>query len=153
VSARALTSAEQRLHVAELSDRQRPRLRLFQSSVTYADERLSGLDAAVLMEVVEHIDPPRLPALGHAVFKAARPGSVVVTTPNSEYNVRFESLPAGDFRHPDHRFEWSRAQFQDWASEVCDRYGYDVSHRAVGPDDPEVGSPTQLALFRRKENG
>jgi 3' terminal RNA ribose 2'-O-methyltransferase Hen1 len=151
VSARALTYAERRLHVAEMSDRQRERLRLFQSSVTYADGRLAGLDAAVLMEVVEHVDPPRLPALAQAVFGAARPGSVLVTTPNSEYNVRFETLPGGAFRHPDHRFEWTRTEFRGWASSVCQAYGYDVSYRAVGPDDPEVGPPTQLALFRLKE--
>ena len=151
VSSRALGFAERRLHVAEMSDRQRERLRLFQSSVTYADARLAGLDAAVLMEVVEHVDPPRLPALAKAVFGAARPGAVVVTTPNSEYNVRFETLPAGEFRHPDHRFEWTRREFRDWAESVCRSYGYAVEFRPVGPDDPEVGPPTQLALFRRKE--
>jgi 3' terminal RNA ribose 2'-O-methyltransferase Hen1 len=153
VSARALTYAERRLHVDEMSDRMRERLRLFQSSVTYADARLAGLDAAVLMEVIEHVDPPRLPALAQAVFGTARPGNVVVTTPNSEHNVRFETLPAGAFRHPDHRFEWTRAEFRDWAASVCLAYGYDVSFRAVGPDDPDVGPPTQLALFRLKEAG
>jgi 2-polyprenyl-3-methyl-5-hydroxy-6-metoxy-1,4-benzoquinol methylase len=151
VSSRALGFAERRLHVAEMSDRQRERLRLFQSSVTYADARLSGLDAAVLMEVVEHVDPPRLPALGQAVFGAARPGAVVVTTPNSEYNVRFETLRAGAFRHPDHRFEWTRGEFRNWAEGVCTAYGYVVEFRPVGPVDDEVGPPTQLALFRRKE--
>ena len=151
VSARVLGFAERRLQVADMSDRQRERLRLFQSSVTYADARLAGLDAAVLMEVVEHLDPPRLPALAQAVFGSARPGAVVVTTPNSEHNVRFPSLPAGEFRHPDHRFEWTRAEFQDWALGVCRSYGYEVEFRPVGPDDPEVGPPTQLALFRLKE--
>lgn len=151
VSSRALGFAEKRLHVAEMSDRQRERLRLFQSSVTYADARLSGLDAAVLMEVVEHVDPPRLPALAQAVFGAAKPGAVVVTTPNSEYNVRFETLRAGTFRHPDHRFEWTRAEFRDWADLVCRLYGYAVELRPVGPVDDEVGPPTQLAVFRRKE--
>jgi len=151
VSARALTYAERRLHVDEMSDRQRERLRLFQSSVTYSDARLAGLDAAVLMEVIEHVDPPRLPALAKAVFGAARPANVVVTTPNSEHNVLFETMPAGAFRHPDHRFEWNRAEFRAWAESVCQTYGYDVSFRAVGPDDPTVGPPTQLALFRLKE--
>ncbi len=151
VSSRALTYAERRLHVDEMSDRNRDRLRLFQSSVTYADARLAGLDAAVLMEVIEHVDLPRLPALAYAVFGSARPGNVVVTTPNSEHNVRFETLPAGAFRHPDHRFEWTRAEFREWAEAVCRDYGYEVSFRAVGPDDPEVGPPTQLALFRRDE--
>lgn len=151
VSARALGFAERRLRVADMSDRQRERLRLFQSSVTYADARLAGLDAAVLMEVVEHVDPPRLPALAQAVFGSARPGAVVVTTPNSEHNVRFPTLPAGKLRHPDHRFEWTRTEFQDWAHGVCRAYGYEVEFQPVGPDDPEVGPPTQLALFKLKE--
>jgi 3' terminal RNA ribose 2'-O-methyltransferase Hen1 len=151
VSARALDRLERRLNVRELSDRQRERLRVFQSSVTYADARLAGVDVAVLMEVVEHVDPPRLPALAQAVFGAARPGAVVVTTPNSEYNVRFEKLAAGEFRHPDHRFEWTRAEFRAWADGVAARFGYGVQYRPIGPDDPEVGPPTQLAVFRRTE--
>ena len=118
VSARALIGAKRRLHYDDLPDRQRERLRFLQSSVTYADHRLAGLDAAVLMEVIEHVDPPRLPALAKAVFQAARPAAVIVTTPNSEYNVRFDSLPAGEFRHPDHRFEWTREEFHQWASWV-----------------------------------
>ena len=151
VSARALVAAKRRLHYDDLPDRQRDRLTFLQSSVTYADERLAGLDAVVLMEVVEHVDPPRLPALAHAVFRTARPAAVVVTTPNSEYNVRFPSLPAGTFRHPDHRFEWTRPEFGAWAGEVADRYGYTVEFRPVGAVNPEVGPPTQLALFRREE--
>jgi 3' terminal RNA ribose 2'-O-methyltransferase Hen1 len=153
VSARALISAKRRLHYDDLPDRQRERLTFLQSSVTYADERLAGLDAVVLMEVVEHVDPPRLPALANSVFRAARPAAVVVTTPNSEYNVRFPSLPAGVFRHPDHRFEWTRAEFRAWADDVCATYGYTVDVRPVGSVDPEVGAPTQLALFRREVNG
>jgi 3' terminal RNA ribose 2'-O-methyltransferase Hen1 len=151
VSARALVRAERRLHYDDLPDRQRDRLRFLQSSVTYADDRLAGLDAVVLMEVVEHVDPPRLPALAHSVFRAAHPAAVVVTTPNSEYNVRFPSLPAGNYRHPDHRFEWTRAEFGTWSRETADRYGYTVEFRPVGAEDTEVGPPTQLALFRREE--
>ncbi len=151
VSARALTAAERRLHYNDLPDRQRERLRFLQSSVTYADERLAGLDAVVLMEVIEHVDPPRLPALAHSVFHTAHPGAVIVTTPNSEYNIRYPALPAGRYRHPDHRFEWTRAEFQTWATGVANVHGYTVEFRAVGPDDPDVGSPTQLALFRLRE--
>lgn len=151
VSVRALIAAKRRLHYDDLPDRQRDRLKFLQSSVTYADERLAGLDAVVLMEVVEHVDPPRLPALADSVFRAARPAAVVVTTPNSEYNVRFPSLPAGKFRHPDHRFEWTREEFRTWSQQVADRFGYSVQFRPVGGEDPEVGPPTQLALFRREE--
>jgi len=132
-----------------MSERQAARVRLVQGALTYVDTRLTGYDAAVLSEVIEHVDPPRLPALEHAVFGAARPGTVVVTTPNVEYNVRWESLPAGHVRHGDHRFEWDRAEFRSWARRVADSYGYTVAFAPVGPDDPEVGPPTQLAAFTR----
>jgi len=121
------------------------RVRLLQSSLTYVDRRLAGYDAAVLMEVVEHLDPERLPALEHAVFGAARPATVVVTTPNVEHNVRYPL--AGALRHPDHRFEWTRAEFAAWARGVAARHGYTVDLTPVGADDPEVGAPTQLATF------
>ncbi|MFE2042577.1 3' terminal RNA ribose 2'-O-methyltransferase Hen1 [Streptomyces sp. NPDC059477] len=147
VSMRALTVAARRLKLDRLGERQASRLQLIQGSLLYTDRRLKGYDAAVLSEVIEHLDLPRLPALEYAVFGAARPRTVVVTTPNVEYNVRWESLPAGHVRHGDHRFEWTRAQFRAWAEAVAARHGYAVEYRPVGPDDPEVGPPTQLALF------
>jgi 3' terminal RNA ribose 2'-O-methyltransferase Hen1 len=151
VSVRALEIAARRLHLDTMPERKKARLRMFQSSLSYRDERLSNLDAAVLMEVIEHVDPPRLPALERVVFGEARPKSVLVTTPNSEYNVRYETLPAGSFRHRDHRFEWSRAEFVKWAGKVAGEWGYQVRYLPVGTDDPEVGSPTQLAIFTRAE--
>lgn len=149
VSNRSLAAAEEKLHFRDLSDLQRARIRLLQSSVTYQDDRLNSLDAIVLMEVIEHIDPDRLPSVESSVFGHARPGAAVVTTPNSEYNVRYPSLGAGRFRHPDHRFEWTRAEFTAWADGVCERNGYTVEFRTVGEVDRHLGSPTQLALFRR----
>ncbi|MDH6705609.1 3' terminal RNA ribose 2'-O-methyltransferase Hen1 [Kitasatospora sp. MAA19] len=148
VSARALQAASRRLRLDRLPERQAARVTLAQGALTYTDARLKGFDAAVLCEVIEHLDLPRLPALEYAVFGAARPGAVVVTTPNVEYNVRWESLPAGVVRHADHRFEWSRAEFRTWAERVAASYGYTVVLRPVGPEDGEVGAPTQLALFR-----
>ncbi|TKT03280.1 3' terminal RNA ribose 2'-O-methyltransferase Hen1 [Streptomyces lasalocidi] len=147
VSVRALTIAARRLKLDRMGERQAARVRLLQGSLAYTDNRLKGYDAAVLSEVVEHLDLPRLPALEYAVFGHARPRTVVVTTPNVEYNVRWESLPAGHVRHGDHRFEWTRAEFRAWAGAVAERHGYDVEFRPVGPDDPEVGPPTQLAVF------
>ncbi len=141
VSARALELAARRLH---------DRVELVQTALTYLDDRLRGFDAAVLMEVIEHVDEPRLPALCAAVFGHATPAHVIVTTPNAEYNVRYESLAAGSFRHADHRFEWTRAQFQAWANEVAATYGYAVDFRGVGDFDDLVGSPTQLALFAKQ---
>ncbi|MBL3669853.1 3' terminal RNA ribose 2'-O-methyltransferase Hen1 [Streptomyces sp. M2CJ-2] len=147
VSMRALTIASRRLKLDRMGERQAARVKLLQGSLSYTDKRLKGYDAAVLSEVVEHLDLPRLPALEYAVFGAARPRTVLVTTPNVEYNVRWESLPAGHVRHGDHRFEWTRAEFRAWAAEVAERHGYDVEFVPVGPDDPEVGPPTQMAVF------
>ncbi|QKZ18105.1 3' terminal RNA ribose 2'-O-methyltransferase Hen1 [Streptomyces chartreusis] len=147
VSMRALTIAGRRLKLDRMGERQASRVRLFQSSLAYTDSRLKGYDAAVLSEVVEHLDLPRLPALEYAVFGSARPRTVLVTTPNVEYNVRWESLPAGHVRHSDHRFEWTREEFRAWARAVAERHGYEVQFVPVGLDDPEVGPPTQMAVF------
>ncbi|MFJ3877394.1 3' terminal RNA ribose 2'-O-methyltransferase Hen1 [Streptomyces sp. NPDC090077] len=147
VSVRALTTAARRLRLERMGERQSSRVRLFQGSLAYTDKRLAGYDAAVLSEVIEHLDPPRLPALEYAVFAAARPRTVLVTTPNVEYNVRWESLPAGHVRHRDHRFEWTREEFRAWAARVAARHGYTVAHVPVGDEDPEVGAPTQMAVF------
>jgi 3' terminal RNA ribose 2'-O-methyltransferase Hen1 len=149
IDSRALELAERRLRLDRLPERQRERIKLWQSALTYADDRLRGFDAAVLMEVVEHLDLVRLPALEAAVFGHANPAAVIVTTPNADYNVRYEGLPAGKFRHHDHRFEWTRAQFRDWAGQVAERYRYQVEIEGVGDTDPQVGAPTQLAVFRR----
>ncbi|MET9513837.1 3' terminal RNA ribose 2'-O-methyltransferase Hen1 [Streptomyces sp. NPDC002994] len=147
VSMRALTIASRRLKLEQMGERQAGRVKLMQGSLTYTDKRLKGYDAAVLSEVIEHLDLPRLPALEYAVFGSARPRTVLVTTPNVEYNVRWESLPAGHVRHGDHRFEWTREEFRGWAGRVAERHGYGVEFVPVGPEDPEVGPPTQMAVF------
>lgn len=149
VSARALQIAGRKLRLDKMTEQQRERLRIFQSALTYRDDRLARLDAAVLMEVVEHVDPPRLHALERTVFGHAAPATVIVTTPNVEHNVRFETLPAGVMRHRDHRFEWTRAEFQAWADTVATDYRYTVRYVPVGADDPEVGPPTQMAIFTK----
>ncbi|MCU1644004.1 MAG: 3 terminal ribose 2-O-methyltransferase Hen1 [Nocardia sp.] len=147
VSIRALRIAQRRLR--RLPERQAQRVSLRQGALTYADASLRGYDAAVLMEVIEHVDPPRLGALEHTVFGAAAPRAVIVTTPNSEYNALYETLAAGMFRHSDHRFEWSRAEFAEWAGRVGETYGYGVRFEPVGPEDPELGASTQLAVFTK----
>ena len=149
VSARALQIAGRRLRLEMMTEQQRGRLQIFQSALTYRDDRLAGLDAVVLMEVIEHVDPSRLSALERVVFGFAAPATVIVTTPNAEYNVRFEALPSGMMRHRDHRFEWGRAEFRSWAQRAGDAYGYAVRHLPVGTEDPEAGPPTQLAIFTK----
>lgn len=152
VSARSLETAARVLRTDAASDAERERIELLHGSVVYRDDRLGGYDAMVLMEVVEHVEPSRLTALEDAVFAGAHPASVVVTTPNAEYNALYPSLADGGFRHDDHRFEWTRAQFRDWADGVAGRHGYVVEYRPVGVEDAALGAPTQLALFRREES-
>lgn len=149
VSHRALEIAGQRLGLERMPEKQRQRIKLIHGSLMYRDRRLTGYDAAAVVEVIEHLDPPRLTAFERVVFEFARPGTVIVTTPNAEYNVKFRNLPAGRFRHKDHRFEWSRAEFEAWARRVADRFTYNVRFVAVGPQDAAVGSPTQMAVFTR----
>lgn len=149
VSTRSLQYAARRLHVDRMSERQAERVQLFQGALTYEDERYAGFDAAVLMEVVEHVDQPRLEALERVVFGAAKPGAVIVTTPNGEYNVLYEGLVG--MRHPDHRFEWTRAEFAHWSDHVASTYSYAVERRGIGDLDDALGTPTQMAIFTRKE--
>jgi 3' terminal RNA ribose 2'-O-methyltransferase Hen1 len=147
VSYRALEIAADRLRMDRLNEKQRQRLRLIQGSLNYRDQRLAGFDAAAVVEVIEHLDQPRLAAFERVLFEFARPRTIVLTTPNVEYNVRFETLPAGKLRHRDHHFEWTRRQFQDWAIAVAERFGYAVRFVPIGPEDLEVGSPTQMGVF------
>ena len=147
VSYRTLERAQEKLRLDRLAPRQKERIKLLQGSLTYRDERIAGYDAAAVVEVIEHLDPPRLAAFERVLFEYARPGTVVMTTPNAEYNVKWESLPAGKFRHRDHRFEWTRAQFQTWAAGVAERFGYSVRFLPVGPEDAVVGPPTQMGVF------
>jgi 3' terminal RNA ribose 2'-O-methyltransferase Hen1 len=150
VSIRSLEIAKDRLRLETMPDRQRERIRLIHGSLMYRDERLAGYDAAAVVEVVEHLDPPRLRAFERVLFEFARPGTVVMTTPNRDYNVTWKTLPAGAFRHKDHRFEWSREEFQAWAGAVAERFGYTVRFLPVGPEDPELGAPTQMGVFSRE---
>jgi 3' terminal RNA ribose 2'-O-methyltransferase Hen1 len=140
VSARALSIAERRLKTDAV--------KLLHSPLTYRDKRFAHYDAAALVEVIEHFDPPRLRAVEENVFGSARPKTVVVTTPNAEYNHLWPSLEG--FRHSDHRFEWTRAEFAGWAEHVTSTYdGYAARFVPVGPEDPEAGPPTQMAVFER----
>jgi 3' terminal RNA ribose 2'-O-methyltransferase Hen1 len=149
VSHRALEIAARRLKMAELPERVRSRIQLLQGSLTYRDARLSGFDAAALVEVIEHLEPYRLSALERNVFEFMRPQTVIVTTPNAEYNVKWDTLPAGAMRHGDHRFEWTRAEFQGWALRVAASFGYEVRFEGIGLADEKLGAPSQMSVFSR----
>jgi 3' terminal RNA ribose 2'-O-methyltransferase Hen1 len=147
VTYKSLEFAQERV-LDKLPTHQKGRLQLIQGSLNYRDARIAGYDAATVIEVIEHMELDRLKAFERVLFEFARPKIAIVTTPNIEYNVKFENLPAGKLRHPDHRFEWTRAEFQNWAQLISDRYKYNVEFGSIGDVDPDVGSPTQMAIFK-----
>src|SRR5262245_31262547 len=149
VSIRSLEIAQRRLKLERLPSKQAECVKLIHGSLMYRDKRLAGFDAAAVVEVVEHLDPPRLAAFERVLFEFARPRTVVLTTPNREFNVKWETLGVGRFRHPDHRFEWTRREFQDWAQGIGGRFGYAVRFVGVGPEDEKLGPPTQMGIFFR----
>jgi 3' terminal RNA ribose 2'-O-methyltransferase Hen1 len=151
VSAMQLQRTVRRLKLDRMPDFDRARLNLFHGSLMYRDDRLRGYDVATMVEVIEHLDPPRLSACERVVFEYARPRVVIVTTPNAEYNTLFPSMPAGALRHRDHRFEWSRQEFHDWAARIGDTYKCAFSIYAIGDEDPDLGPPTQMAVFVQAE--
>lgn len=148
-SVHALERGARRLKLNQPGGPPEGRLTLLHGSLTYRDHRWTGADAAALVEVIEHLDPDRLPLVERVVFGAARPQTVVVTTPNADYNVLFPTLSAGTFRHPDHRFEWTRAEFAAWADAIAAAYGYRVAISGIGPEDAAHGAPSQMAVFSR----
>ena len=151
-SHRALELASDKLRLERMTERQLARVELVFGVLTYRDERFSGFDGAALVEVIEHLDPARLPAFERVVWEFARPATVVVTTPNREYNAVWETLPEGKMRHRDHRFEWTRGEFDSWANRVAEKFNYSVETRALGPQHEELGAPSQMAIFSRNSN-
>ncbi len=148
-SHRALDVAADKLKLERMAPLKAERLTLLHGALTYRDDRLKNFDAAALVEVIEHLDPARLGAFERAIWQWARPATVVLTTPNREYNAHWESLPAGKMRHRDHRFEWDRAEFSAWANRVAQDYGYTVEVRPLGPEEEDLGAPSQMAVFRK----
>lgn len=150
VSWRSLENAKERLRLDEIPERLKQRIELIQGSLTYRDKRLNGFDAAAIVEVIEHLDTARLATFERIVFEFAKPQHVILTTPNAEYNAVFEKLHSGEFRHEDHRFEWTRSQFEQWTKTLAERFGYRVKVEPVGPLTDEYGAPTQMAVFTRE---
>ena len=147
VSYQALEVAKKRLSLENMAPRMRARIDLIQGALNYKDHRIANFDAAALVEVIEHLDTNRLLAFEKVIFDNARPKTVIITTPNVEYNVLFEGLPVGKFRHSDHRFEWTRKEFEAWGNRVGKLYNYQVKYLPLGPVAEKVGAPSQMAIF------
>lgn len=152
VSYRELEKAMERLDYDALPPRQKERIKLAQGALTYRDDRLNGFDAAAIVEVIEHMDVNRLEAFERSIFEFAKPGIVIITTPNQEYNKLFESMEKDAFRHTDHRFEWTRSEFEEWANGVADRNFYKVTFKAIGEEHELAGGPSQMAIFRKDDD-
>jgi 3' terminal RNA ribose 2'-O-methyltransferase Hen1 len=144
-----LEVAARRLRLETISERQRARIKIVQGALTYRDQRIEGFDAAALVEVIEHIEPERLVSVERVIFEFAKPATVVITTPNREYNAKFEDMQPGQFRHVDHRFEWTRAEFRAWVDGVTARFGYKARIEPLGEEDAALGPPSQMAIFER----
>ena len=149
VAVRVLEKAKQTLRYDRMPPYKKEKLTLMQASATYKDPRFSGFDAACVVEVIEHLDPQRISAFERVLFEFAAPSTVVLTTPNKEYNANYEWLPEEQLRHSDHRFEWTREEFRAWTEHVCEAYGYTVERSEIGDIDDNFGAPTQMGVFRK----
>ena len=147
VSPVALERASRRLKLDRINQHENKRVELFQGSLIYKDARFSGYDAACVVEVIEHLDTPRLSAFERVLFEFAHPPLIILTTPNKEYNTNYGFLLEDDLRHDDHRFEWTRAEFREWAAKTAAKYGYTVLFSDVGDVDTTHGAPTQIGVF------
>ena len=147
VSVLALERAVKKLKLDEAGDIMKNRITLFQSSLTYKDTRFAGFDAACVIEVIEHLDIPRLTAFERVLFEYAKPSAVILTTPNREYNVKYENVGEGGLRHGDHRFEWTREEFHKWAAKTAEKHGYTVRFSEIGEADEALGAATQMGVF------
>jgi 3' terminal RNA ribose 2'-O-methyltransferase Hen1 len=151
VSFRELEKASQRLRLNEMAPKQKERINIIHGSLTYKDKRISGFDAAAIVEVIEHLDLNRLKAFERVVFEFARPKSVILTTPNKDYNTLYEKMEIDQMRHADHRFEWTRVEFERWGQSISERFGYTVTYKSIGDVNEVLGGPTQMAIFTINE--
>lgn len=149
VSVSVLEKAAQRLHLDRMQPARRNKLTLMQASLTYRDKRFEGYDCACVVEVIEHIEPMRIPAFERAVFEFAAPRTVILTTPNREYNANYEHMEENALRHGDHRFEWTREEFRAWTEHICEKFGYSCEISGIGTNDEKLGTPTQMAVFTK----
>ena len=149
ISVSVLEKAAQRLHLDRMQTFRKNKLTLMQASLTYRDKRFEGYGCACVVEVIEHIEPMRIPAFERAVFEFAAPKTVILTTPNREYNANYENLPKNTLRHGDHRFEWTREEFRQWTEHICEKFGYTCEISGIGDVDENLGTPTQMGVFRK----
>lgn len=149
VSVSVLERAAQRLNLDRMNEFKKRKLTLMQASLTYKDNRFEGFDCACAVEVIEHIEPMRIPAFERVIFEFASPKTVIITTPNREYNANYEHMPENDLRHGDHRFEWTRSEFKKWTEHVCEKFGYTCEISGIGDPDEKFGSSTQMGVFTK----
>ncbi|OFE13763.1 hypothetical protein PHACT_11980 [Pseudohongiella acticola] len=118
----------------------------FENTDWYSKGGDGSIDAAIMLETIEHIEPGRLSRVEDTVFRALRPPLVIITTPNKEYNP-IHGMADHEIRHPGHFFEWTRAQFRSWCEGVAGRHRYTARYADIGETHPTLGSSTQMVCF------
>lgn len=129
-------------------------IELYQGSVMEREPCTKGFDLVTCVELIEHLELEEVERFSEVVFGYMAPGAVIVSTPNAEFNPLLPGLRG--FRNYDHKFEWTRAEFQTWAHRVCREHGYSVQFTGVGEaigHCRDVGFCTQIAVFRRNFDG
>lgn len=117
-------------------------------SLFYRDERWVDQDVIILCEVIEHINEVRLPQVIHTLFTDYRPQTLIMTTPNREYNEVYQ-MDADEIRHTDHRFEWTRAELEQYCTQWIQNRPYTFTISGIGDKHEQHGQPTQMVVFRR----
>ncbi|WP_310831561.1 3' terminal RNA ribose 2'-O-methyltransferase Hen1 [Paenibacillus pedocola] len=120
-------------------------------SLFYFDESLRGKDVMILCEVIEHIDEYRLARVMENIFAEYAPKTLIVTTPNKDYNAVYE-MEQEELRHGDHRFEWGRKAFSVWCARWTETFDYTAELTGIGEGSVEFGYPTQMAIFTKGEH-
>jgi len=130
-------------------------LSVVKADITKNDPLFQNLDAITCIELIEHLPAEQLKCFPATVFGFFKPRIVIISTPNREFNVLFPTLKDGRFRHWDHKFEWTRDQFQPWCHDICKSYGYTVEFSGVGQTSDQtthhVGFCTQIAIFTQQD--
>ncbi|XP_031499970.1 small RNA 2'-O-methyltransferase isoform X2 [Nymphaea colorata] len=142
---------------------------LYEGSIIEFDHRLYGVDIGTCLEVIEHMEEEQACVFGNLVLSTFCPHILIVSTPNHEYNSilhrsstemnistdeALEEIAQAQpyrFRNHDHKFEWTRLQFNQWAVDLASRHNYSVKISGVGgAADTEPGFASQIAVFQRK---
>uniref|UniRef100_A0A8C7LQR7 Small RNA 2'-O-methyltransferase n=1 Tax=Oncorhynchus mykiss TaxID=8022 RepID=A0A8C7LQR7_ONCMY len=129
-------------------------IELYQGSVTERDPRTKGFDLVTSIELIEHLQLEDVDRFTEVVFGYMAPVAAIISTPNADFNPLLPGLTG--FRHYDHKFEWTKVEFQTWALKVCREFGYVVAFTGVGQipaQEESIGFCSQIGVFQIDRSG